>query len=204
LNEEQRQLLARAVGGDRSALGNLLGEFGPEVEAALHISTLWGGQIEAADVMQITYLEAFLHINRFDADRSEAFPSWLRRMAENNLRDAIRGMEAEKNPPRRMQLDAHGTDTTMALFEMLTAGVGTPSRAARREETAEHVRATLRRLPADYAKAVQLYDLEGKTVEEVAVAMGRSKGAVHMLRMRGHDRLRDLLVGSHDFFESRP
>jgi RNA polymerase sigma-70 factor (subfamily 1) len=203
LNGEQRQSLIRAVGGDRDALGKLLGDFGPEIEAALHISAGWRGQIETADVMQITYLEAFLHICRFDPDRSEAFPAWLRRMAENNLRDAIRGLEAKKNPPPRMQLDAHGADTTMALFDVLTAGTGTPSRAARREEVAERLRGALRRLPADYSKAIQLYDLEGKTVEEVAEAMGRSAGAVHMLRMRGHDRLKELLVGSNDFFESR-
>jgi RNA polymerase sigma-70 factor (ECF subfamily) len=203
LDEKQRELLTCAVGGDRDALGALLAHFGPNVEAGLRIGSLWNGRIDAADVMQITYLEAFLHIHRFDPIRGEAFPAWLRRMAENNLRDAIRGLETQKNPPPRMQLDAYGGDAALALFDVLTAGTGTPSRAARREETAERLRATLRCLPADYAKAIELYDLEGKSVEEVAGAMGRSTGAVHMLRLRGHDRLRELLAGSNDFFESR-
>jgi len=78
LDAEQRNWVSRAVAGDKDALGELLAYFGPDVEAALHISSTWSGLFDAADVMQITYLEAFLHIKRFDPARADAFPAWLR------------------------------------------------------------------------------------------------------------------------------
>ena len=53
--------------------------------------------------------------------------------------------------------------------------------------------AALNTLPADYRTAVRLYDLEGRPVAEVAGTMGRSAGAVHMLRARAHERLRAFL-----------
>lgn len=195
--------VARAVAGDKNALAELLETFGPELEAGLRIGSRWNGLLEASDVMQATYLEAFMQIRTFDPARADAFAAWLRRMAENNLRDAIRALEARKNPPPRMRLDAHGEDSALALFDLLTAGTGTPSQAARRVENIARVREALKLLPKDYSRTIQLYDLEGRPVEEVASAMGRSVGAVYMLRMRGHDRLRELLGGSSQFFESR-
>jgi RNA polymerase sigma-70 factor (ECF subfamily) len=154
--------------------------------------------------MQVTYLEAFTRIRSFDPNRAEAFPSWLRQMAENNLRDAIRALEARKHPSPRNQLEAHATtDSAMALFDTLSSGSGTPSRAARRNEARRLLAEAIRCLPADYARAVQLYDLESRPVEEVAAALGRSVGAVYMLRMRAHDRLRDLLGEASRVLESR-
>ena len=47
---------------------------------------------------------------------------------------------------------------------------------------------------------IRLYDLEGRPIAEVAAEMGRSSGAVHMLRARAHDRLRELLGPESAFF----
>lgn len=203
MTETQRGLIAQAVAGDKAALGDLLEQFGPGVEASLHISPTWRGVLEPADVMQVTYLEAFVEIKRFDVRRAEAFPAWLRRMAENNLRDAIRGLEAKKNPSPRMQLDAYGGDASLALFDVLTAGVGTPSRVARGNEAGERLRQALMCLPPDYARTIQLYDLDGRSIDDVAAALGRSAGAIYMMRTRAHAWLRELLGSPADILESR-
>jgi RNA polymerase sigma-70 factor, ECF subfamily len=200
---EERNCITRAVAGDKDALAELLESVGPGVEQGLHISPTWRGALDAADVMQVTYLEAFVQIRSFDPRRAEAFPNWLRRMAENNLRDAIRGLEAKKNPSPRMQLDAYGGDASLALFDVLTAGVGTPSRAARGNELGERLRRALQCLPPDYARTVQLYDLDGRSVEDVAATLGRSAGAVYMLRVRAHERLRELLGSPSHILESQ-
>jgi len=202
MTNQQRDLVRQAVAGDRDALGALLEAFGPEIEAGLTIGPPWTGSIDAADVMQVTYLEAFQHIRRFDVERIESFGGWLRQMAKNNLRDAIRGLEAKKKPSPRLQLDAYGGDMSVALFDVLTSGGGTPSRVVRREEAHERLREALRCLPPDYAKTVQLYDLEERPVEEVAAALGRSEGAVYMLRRRAHDWLEGLLGGASRILET--
>ncbi|HKQ48263.1 MAG TPA: sigma-70 family RNA polymerase sigma factor [Phycisphaerae bacterium] len=203
MTDEQRLMVVRACAGDKDALAELLELFGPEVEAVLGISPKWQGMIDAADVMQVTYLEAFAHIRDFDPARAESFPAWLGRMAENNLRDAIRALEAKKNPPPHLKLDAYGADHGLALFDVLTSGGETPSRIVRKDEARERLAQALRCLPPDYARTIQLYDLEGHPVEDVAAQLGRSTGAVFMLRMRAHDRLRELLGRASQILESR-
>ena len=47
---------------------------------------------------------------------------------------------------------------------------------------------------------MRLYDLECQPPQQVAEALGRSVGAVHMLRARAHDRLRELLGSASKFF----
>ena len=203
MTTQQQQLIQRATGGDKDALGELLEEFGPEVESALVISAKWQGILDAADVMQVTYLEAFAQIHDFDPGRSEAFPAWLKRIADNNLRDAIRSLQAKKNPPPNLRLDGHAGDSGLALFDILTSGDGTPSRIVRQDEAHDRLRRALGCLPADYSRTIQLYDLDGKSVDEVASIMGRSTGAVFMLRQRGHDRLRTILGRASQILESR-
>jgi len=49
---------------------------------------------------------------------------------------------------------------------------------------------------------VRLYDLEELPAAEIAQRMGRSAGAIHMLKARAHDRLVDILGSSSSFFSS--
>ena len=201
--DAQDETLAKAVAGDKDALCVLLEAHGPAIEAGLNIATAWHRTLDRADVMQVTYLDAFTAIRRFDVTRSDSFPAWLRRLAENNLKDAIRGLEAQKKPPARKQV-IQGQNSAIALVELLSATDGTPSRAIRREEAEDQLRRALRCLPPDYAQVVELYDLSGNHVDRVAKVLQRSPGAVFMLRARAHERLREILGSASQFFESRP
>ena len=96
-----------------------------------------------------------------------------------------------------------GDDSYITLLEVLGRTSTTPSRHAARREIADIVRSALDKLPADYARAVRLYDLEGRSSEEVAATLGRSVGAVHMLRARAHDRLCELLGSESKFFSDK-
>lgn len=192
-----------AVGGDVAAMTALLQECAPEVERSLSIGREWQSVLEPADVMQVTYIEAFLRIGQFDASRADAFAPWLRRIAENNLRDAIRGLQAQKRPQpaARVALTA-GADSQDVLLAELGVTTTTPSRHATREERSSRLKAALDALPDDYGQVVRLYDLECLPIAEVAERMGRSAGAVHMLRARAHDRLRPLLGTESAWFGS--
>lgn len=157
--------------------------------------------IDADDVMQVTYMEAFLQIERLSAKDPESFRAWLRRIAQNNLRDAIRELERLKrpHPDRRMHRPA-GNDSYVTLIEVLGSSGVTPSRAVAAAEAAAVIQAALTQLPPDYARVITLYDLESLEIADVAEQLGRSPGAVHMLRVRAHDRLRACLLQESDFF----
>ena len=191
-------LLRRAVDGDQEALTILLKQHGPDVRRRLapRISACWRSVISADDVMQVSYLEAFLGIAQRQPETLEAFENWLARIAENNLRDVIRELEAARRPnPKRRISPPTGDDSLMDLYEMVGGTHSTPSRAAARNEAKDILNEALQQIPETYRRVVQLYDLDGRSVEEIAESLGRSTGAIYMLRARALERLRGLLGG---------
>jgi RNA polymerase sigma-70 factor (ECF subfamily) len=196
-------LLQRAVEGDAPALRALLEHFGGEVRRRIsgRIEKRWRASLDEDDVMQVTYLEAFLHIDQLTARDAASFLAWLTRIAENVLRDAIRGLSRQKRPdPARRIGSAPGADSYVGLLECLGVTTTTPSREAARRDAAAILEKAIERLPEAYRTAVRLYDLEGRPIAEVAERISRSVGAVHMLRARAHDRLRQDLGTSSQFF----
>lgn len=195
--------IRKAVAGDAEALSALLREHGPAVERALRVDPLWQSSLEAADVMQVTYLEAFFQISSFNVDGDATFATWLRRIAENNLKDAIRGLNRQKRPPARNRINVpNHADSMIGLFDLLGVVSATPSRQVGRQELVSLLEDAIAALPEDYARVIRMYDIEGSPIAEVAAAMGRSTGAVHMLRARAHDQLREKLGASSIFFDS--
>lgn len=193
----------RAVAGDPDALSGLLEHYGERVaiEIRAQISRTWQSLLDADDVMQVTYIEAFLQVGALAAREPAGFLAWLRRIARNNLQDALRSLSGKKRPPqdRRVQ-DPGGEESYVALISLLGADSATPSRSVARGEARTLVQAALEQLPDDYAAVIRMYDLEGHGIDEVASAMGRSPGAVHMLRARAHDHIRPLLGSPSKFF----
>lgn len=197
------QSLAQAVRGDKDALTVLLLQYAPQVRIRLvgKMPARWQSMLDADDVLQVTYLEAFLRIGQFSPgadDPGGSFLAWLTRMAENNLRDAIKWLERKKRPPPTP--GSGGPDAEQSLVETLTGGLPTPSRQVGQAELRAVLAAALRELPPDYAEVIRLYDLAGCPIDEVAARLKRSTGAVFMLRARAHDRLQELLGSSSQYF----
>lgn len=202
MSETTADLVRNAASGDVDALSELLRLHGPAVERTLQIGDIYRGMIDAADVMQVTYLEAFLQIGTYDTTKPDRFEAWLRQIAQNNLRDAIRGMERQKQPPPRNRLSpVNREDSMVDLYDLLGKGTSaTPSRAVRRVELCGYLDRAIEALPERYGRVVRLYDLEGRSIAEVAEAVGKSAGAVHMMRARAHDRLRQEIGSPSRFF----
>ena len=198
-NERDQRVLRRATAGDADALAALLSQHGPRIQQTLSIERKWRSVLDPADVMQVTYLEAFLQIHKFDPDRPEPFLDWLRHIAENNLRDAIRGLQRQKRPQPANRISADGSTDLLALLGVVTS---TPARHLARDERQDRLEAMLDALPEDYGHVVRLYDLQGLPIAEVGVRMRRSAGAVHMLRARAHDRLREMMGSESSWFSS--
>lgn len=196
--------LDQAVQGDADALMALLRQFGPAIGRRLEINPAWRSKLDAADVMQVTYLEAFLRIGQLKMRDSEVFAAWLTRIAENNLRDAVRQFQRLKRPDPRRQVRSPSSDESQAaLLEQIGCLSTTASRQAAGKESKALLLNAVARLPETYQTVVRLYDLDGQTPQQVAEALGRSVGAVHMLRARAHDRLRELLGSESRFFSDR-
>lgn len=200
--EATDQLLTKALAGDQRALIALLEEIGPQVRAriATKISPTWRTLVDEDDVMQVTYLEAVMRLQSFTNGGVPQFVGWLTRMAENNLIDAIRSLEAGRRPAPSKQIKRSRDESSTALLNLLGATMTTPSKVAAKGEAGTLLDQALRTLPPDYEKVLRMYDLEGQEIAEVAKALGRSEGAVFMLRARALDRLRDALGSPANFF----
>ncbi|TWT44039.1 ECF RNA polymerase sigma-E factor [Phycisphaerae bacterium RAS1] len=197
--EEQEQVeLAR--GGNNDALAALLAEAAPGLRARC-IARIRGdglAMVDAEDVLQVTFLEAFLRISRFEYRGAGAFGAWLARIMDNNLTDVLRGVRARR-PQEARRADADPSDSAANLAALLGWTSTTPSRTMMREELRDLVLGGLARLPEDYRRVIQFYELEGRSPEDVAGLMSRSVGAVFMLRARALERLREVLSGVLDF-----
>jgi RNA polymerase sigma-70 factor (ECF subfamily) len=203
VDEQDDGTLAKAVAGDQAALSRLLERFGAEVASELRISPKWRGIVDADDVMQVTYLEAFLGIRGFKPGGPGAFKAWLRRIAEHNLLDAIKEVGRLKRPQpahRAAPTPASSDETYIALVESLTGTTVSPSGVAAAAEVHRVVEVALEALPPDYATVVRLHDIQGMSGPEVAAAMGRSSGAVRMLLARARERLREALGSTSRYF----
>ncbi|MBI1827672.1 MAG: sigma-70 family RNA polymerase sigma factor [Planctomycetes bacterium] len=203
MNESDQELLARAISGEEGALCVLLEQYGIQLHAELEIriGAKYRGLVDADDIVQVTFLEAFLRIRSFVPREPGSFASWLRRISDNNLRDAIRELEREKRPPPKNRVTAVSDDESYAEFFDHIAGTATTiSRAAGRNELKGLIDTAMRKLPRDYEQVLRLYELEGLSAPEVSERMGRSHGAVRMLLARARDCLGELLGSESKFF----
>ena len=199
------QLVIRAVEGDEDALTSLLNEHARTLERHIgaSIGPQWRSLLDAEDILQVTYLEAFMRIDQLTARTARGFMAWLRRIAENNLRDAVRMLDADKRPSPNRQVRPRRTesaDSMVGLVNLLGAASVTPSREVAADEAKAFLDEAMEKLPPDYEQVVRLYDLEGRSAREVSERMGRSEGAVFMLRARAHDYLQELMGTRSKFF----
>lgn len=201
---DNESLLASALKGDRGSLVSLLEALAPQIRGRIEpkITAHLRPSLDADDVMQVTYMEAYLRLSRFKTGGVAGFVSWLTRLAENNLIDAIRALESAKRPDPRNRVTGGGSpeQSMVALVEMLGATTSTPSRHAAKGEAGKFLEQALAAVPPDYAKVVRMFDLEGRPMSEVAREIGRSEGAAYMLRARAHERLREEMGPGNRFF----
>jgi len=195
-------LLEKAMEGDQTALAELLTVIAPQIRARLtgKISDRWRSVLEEDDVLQVTFMECILQISRFRTGGIDAFLAWVTRIAENNLIDAVRGLEAVKRPDPGKRVQGPQSDSMASLVGVLGATYTTPSRVAAKEEADAFLQGAIAGLPRDYARVIKMYDLEGRSIEALAQELGRTPGAIYMLRARAHDRLKEAMGASAKYF----
>jgi len=194
--DSEDSLIDKAIHGDLEALALLLEKYGPALRQGLagQLPRRWRSLLSEDDVVQQTYADAVRYIATFFPRGEGSFARWLATLRNNNLRDAIAGLEADRRGGQARRIEpAAGDQSYIALVETLAVTTSTPSRCASREENVISLKHAIRQLPKVYAQVVQMYDLEGRPVGEVAAALARSPGAVFMLLARAHARLQEIM-----------
>jgi RNA polymerase sigma-70 factor, ECF subfamily len=186
------EMIARAK-CDPQLLGELLQHYRPFLLLMLRprIGPQLGVRCSASDVVQQTFVDACRTFDRFAGTTEPQFSAWIKRITEQNLKDAIRnhvGAQARSIDNER-RLD--GSDSTVSFhWREPKANQATASDRLIKGEMALRLAAALESLPEAQREAVCLRHLEGCMLEEIAKRLNRSLPAAMGLVKRGLQSLR--------------
>ncbi len=169
-----RAWIVQAQQGDQEAFTRLMETFAPDVYT-LAVRYL-GDPQEAQDVVQETFLRAYMHLWRVDPARP--FKTWLATIAIRLCIDRLR--------QRRAVVSGDALPYEGVWFQ---SPEPTPEEVAVQEETYTHLHHLVRQLPPLERAAIVLHYWEGYSLEAIAEVLHRSVPAVKSLLFRARKRL---------------
>jgi RNA polymerase sigma-70 factor (ECF subfamily) len=173
--DSDAELLARHVGGDHDAFGELVRRHRDRLWAVA-LRTL-GDREEAADALQDALVSAFRSAHTFQG--RSAVTTWLHRIVVNACLDRVRRNASRPTRP----LDEQSTPD-----DLLGHGEGADI-SAERGELRRELGAALASLPAEQRAALILVDVQGYQVAEAALILDVPVGTVKSRCARGRARL---------------
>jgi RNA polymerase sigma-70 factor, ECF subfamily len=191
--EEDRGLIARAQNGDMAAFRGLV-ERHQRRAFAIALS-LVRDENDANELVQEAFLRVFRGLGAFQG--GSAFFTWLYRIITNLSIDLMR-------KPSRHAAEALGeldlsrleTDEAQeAEFPFLSrVDGGDPADVVRRREIASRLREALDALPSYHRAVIVMREIEGFSYEEMAQAMGVSKGTIMSRLFHARQKLQKALA----------
>ncbi len=171
----EQRLIQAVREGDSSAFGTLVGQHLPR---ALALATrLLRQKQDAEDLVQDAFLSALRHIGDFDANRP--FWPWLSRIIVN------RGIDLAASRSLR---------STEPLSDQFTDGGELPSARVERSDLFDRVRRAVAVLPPRRRMVVELFELDGFSINEIAEFLDSSPATIRWHLHVGRRQLRDALV----------
>jgi RNA polymerase sigma-70 factor, ECF subfamily len=191
--EEDRGLIARAQQGDVAAFRQLV-ERHQRRAFAIALS-LVRDENDARELVQDAFLRVFKSLPNFQGGSS--FFTWLYRIITNLSIDLIR-------KPGRQLVDLDearfdGDDAQEADFPLLSRIEGAdPVDAVRRREIAGRLQVALDALPPYHRGVIVMREIEGLSYEEMAQAMGVSKGTIMSRLFHARQKLQKALADCYE------
>lgn len=207
MNTSDRELVSRAVAGDRVALDRLLYRNYDRLlrHIDVRLPPAERGAQTAEDIAQEAMMVAARDIRTFTlhSPTESGFAAWLLTIAEHRMLDYLKNRRAKKRggDATSVPFDPEDDDI-VALLALAAVQSRTPSRVASHREAIDAVMAALERLPADHREIVTMYFMQEMTFDAISAKLGRSEGAVRMACKRGLADLRKH-VGDPSRFLSR-
>jgi len=174
-------LATRALAGDEAGYAGLMAR---HREAVYRLARAHGGENDAMDIVQSSFIAAFDALRRYDS--AKPFRPWLLRIALNKCRD-----RARRNAVRAFFLRARPMDEALDIADPAPA---IDRQAADRQMLARAM-AALSDLPASLKEPLILCAIEGMMQEETAALLGLSTKAVEMRLYRARAALRKKMGG---------
>ncbi|MBN9166539.1 MAG: sigma-70 family RNA polymerase sigma factor [Myxococcales bacterium] len=191
--EEDRALIARAQQGDVAAFRQLV-ERHQRRAFAIALS-LVRDENDARELVQDAFLRVYRGLNSFQG--SSSFFTWLYRIITNLSIDLIRkpGRQLADIDETRFESD----ESQEAEFPLLSRVDGSdPVDVVRRREIAGRLQAALDALPPYHRGVIVMREIEGLSYEEMATAMGVSKGTIMSRLFHARQKLQKALADCYE------
>lgn len=172
-------LIARAQQGDVRAFETLLGG---QLVQVRRLARAFASEADADDVAQEALLKVYRSLRQFRYQ--SAFSTWLFAVVRSVFLDFAKsraGRQRSREEPLAPHADhPDGTDRADALLAA--------------EEDRQRVWQALREVPLEFRTALVLFDIEGRSYDEVAAIEAVPVGTVKSRLSRGRAHLRRLLL----------
>jgi RNA polymerase sigma-70 factor, ECF subfamily len=202
--DETQGLLERANKGEEAAFEALFRRYQARLlrAIALRMDRRVAARVDASDVLQESYLEAFQRLPRYLQQKPMPFYLWLCWIArEKVLALHRRHLGAEKRAVTH-EAPLLPADSSATFVSAVIAGrEPSPSQALARAELAERLRLALGELDDDERDLILWRHFEQLSARETAQLLEISEAAASKRYIRAVERLRAILVG---FGVSRP
>ena len=187
--EEDRVFIARAQSGDMAAFRQLV-ERHQRRAFAIALS-LVRDENDARELVQDAFLRVYKSLGTFQGGSS--FFTWLYRIITNLSIDLIRKPGRQTADLDEARLDAE--EPRESDFPLLSRIDGAdPLDVVRRGEIAERLQRALDALPSYHRGVIVMREIEGLSYEEMASAMGVSKGTIMSRLFHARQKLQKALA----------
>lgn len=184
-DQELRDLVARALDGDRDAAAGIYARFHATV-LAIQLGNTGGDRQLAADLAQDTFVKVLYRLDQFEWQGPASLRGWIATIARNTFRDHVRSA-AERHHGGNRVPDQPDVDETRD-----------PASVAERDLPAAREQADrlLDGLKSDHQVVLRRMVGDGASAAEVARELHRSEAAIHQLKRRAMDAARRAAVRS--------
>lgn len=193
----EAELVAAAQSGERLAYERLLVRH--QVRLSIRIRQRIPRRLQHVfdvdDILQETFFDGWVGIDRFQFGGQGTFYNWLARIADHRILDGVKTFRAAKRGGNRHQVVPERDDELTQLLSLLMTHERTPSRSVADREALNAAAAALPTLKQDYRDVLRLRFLEEASVAETARLMNRTEWAVHKLTARALQALREAMGG---------
>jgi RNA polymerase sigma-70 factor (ECF subfamily) len=206
--DPEQNLLDAAINGDTVALERLLLTHFSALEryVAPRIPARARRQLATEDILQEVFSQAFRDLAQLRSTSSRSMLAWLKSIADHRLYDALKRIGRKKRGGDHHQLsnaDVAKTSTVATLIDLVCHDSNLPDKSAARREAAKVIQVAVASLPKDQCDVIRARYFDNQSVDEIAVATGRTMAAVRGLIHRGKKKLAEAMGRSSRWLSRR-
>ena len=184
---DTQTLLKKIRDGDQEAREVLFERYYNEVMRIVRfrIGRMLRSKMESVDLAQSVFLDVARDLPAFDYRGEGSFKDWLSRVVENKIRLRASHFKALKRDPAREQAQSQP--------DLLPGSTPTPSQNFARDELVLAIEEGMEQLPEDYREVIIQRKFLGRSWDEVAETLGKTKNAAQVFYQRAFEKLTGLL-----------